>query len=277
MNERNTLDWLQALRGVAALVVVFFYMGPHWALVPAPVPFTPAMHCGFVDVEVFFVLCGFVLFSSARSIHSTAALVQFVKRRALHIYLGYWPLLLLVAVGSVWILDVKLPDTPKMRGIIFLLYPCLTDNWLPTAWSLMYELYFYGWIVCIVLLPVRKRLFGLVFAFSTLMVWNTGWLLFQTHHVYQGNQGARFLLSGFGLEFPIDVSVAEIFKGQGYDWPRAVIAFPMCIALACLGFSAGTTGPLFAQVETMRIGSFGLFALATANPASALGHRSSSK
>jgi exopolysaccharide production protein ExoZ len=253
--------WLQALRGVAALMVVFFHMRPHWALAPQLAGALPAMHFGFAGVDVFFVLSGFVVYSSARSIVSPRDLLQFVKRRALRIYLGYWPVLLLVAAGSIWVLKTPLPDGNKMLGSVFLLYPSLFDNWLPTAWSLTYELYFYGWIAAIVFLPNRIRLRALVFTFAALTLWNTGWLVFATERVYHGTNSLRFLLSGFGLEFLAGALIAEVFQNFKTRWPSVILMLPISLSLACLGFSIGTTTPLFDRVEAMRAASFGIFAV----------------
>ncbi len=261
MNERDKLDWLQALRGVAALMVVFFHMAPHWELVPALSSFTAPMKFGFSGVDVFFVLSGFVVYGSTRRIVTKADVLHFVRRRVLRIFLGYWPALLLVAAGSIWILESKLPESGKMIGSIFLIYPSLFDNWLPTAWSLTYELYFYSWIACIIWLPLRYRLQMLVICVLILTLWNVGWLMFQQTATYHGHQGFRFLLTGFGIEFLAGALLAGFYNHQKGNWPKPWIAVPLALSVSAIGLATGMTSPLFDRVEIMRVASFGIFAM----------------
>ncbi len=255
------LDWLQALRGIAALMVVFFHMAPHWALAPPLDGFTDIMHFGFAGVDVFFILSGFVVWGTAQRVQSPIGILQFVKRRALRIYLGYWPVLLATVAGSAWVFSAELPSVRVMLGSIFLLYPSLFDNWLPTAWSLTYELYFYSWIACMVLLPARYRLRSIVATIMVLALWNALWLMVQPQIVYGGEQPLRFFLTGYGVEFLTGSLIAEIYKKFRDNWPHPAIMLPLCLALICMGLAIGTTSPFFDRVEIMRAGSFGVFAL----------------
>ena len=257
----SKLYWLQALRGVAALMVLFFHMAPHWALAPLLNNVTGIMRFGFAGVDVFFMLSGFVVYMSAQSVVSLTGVLHFIKRRALRIYLGYWPALLVTALGSVWLLNAELPRLEHMLGSIFLLYPSIFDNWLPTAWSLTYELYFYSWIAGIVLLPARYRMQSVVLLILGLTLWNTFWLTVYPELVYGGAQPLRFLLTGYGLEFLTGVVLAEVFKKFKNQWPRPAIMLPLCLSLVCSGLALGTTSHFFDRVEIMRVGSFGVFAL----------------
>ena len=255
------LYWLQALRGAAALMVMFFHMTPHWALVPPLDKLTGIMRFGFAGVDVFFMLSGFVVYMSAQNVISLSGVLQFIKRRALRIYLGYWPALLVTAVGSTWVLNAELPSVRRMLGSILLLYPSLFDNWLTTAWSLTYELYFYSWIVGIVLLPTRYRVQVIVLVIFGLSLWNSLWLLTQPEIVYGGGQPLRFLLTGYGVEFLTGAILAEIYKKFKDRWPRPAIIVPLCLSLVCVGLALGSTSHFFDRVEIMRAGSFGVFAL----------------
>ena len=255
------LYWLQALRGVAALMVMFFHMEPHWALAPPLNNFAGIMRFGFSGVDVFFMLSGFVVYMSAQNVISLLDVLQFIKRRAIRIYLGYWPALLVTALGSALILKAELPSATRMLGSIFLLYPSLFDNWLTTAWSLTYELYFYGWIAGIVLLPARYRLQAIVLIIMGLTLWSSLWLMVQPQNVYGGGQPLRFLLTAYGVEFLTGAVLAEIYKKYNSCWPRPAIMLPLYVSLVCLGLALGTTSHFFDRVEIMRVGSFGVFAL----------------
>lgn len=257
----NKLNWLQALRGVAALMVVFFHMEPHWALAYPLNKLTGIMHFGFAGVDVFFILSGFVVYTSAQKLLHPTEILSFIKRRALRIYLGYWPALLVTAIGSVWLLNSGLPPVRTMVGSVFLVYPSYFDNWLPTAWSLTYELYFYSWIVLIVMLPVRYRLQSVVLGIMVLTIWNTLWLMIEPQTVYGGGQSLRFILTGYGIEFLTGALIADIYRQHKTGWPRLAFMLPLCLSLIFIGLALGTTSPFFDRVEMMRVGSFGVFAL----------------
>jgi len=261
LESGKKLNWLQALRGIAALMVVFFHMAPHWALAYPLSKLTGIMHFGFAGVDVFFILSGFVVYTSAQNLLHSTEMLSFIKRRALRIYLGYWPALLVTAIGSAWLLNSELPPLRAMMGSIFLIYPSYFDNWLPTAWSLTYELYFYSWIVLIALLPVRYRLQSVVLSIMVLAIWNALWLMIQPEAVYGGGQSLRFILTGYGVEFLMGALIADIYKKYKSSWPRLDFMLPLCLTLIFIGLALGTTSRFFDRVEIMRVGSFGMFAL----------------
>jgi peptidoglycan/LPS O-acetylase OafA/YrhL len=78
---KTNLHWIQALRGLAALLVLFFHMSPHWDLVPMLANLTGPMKWWFSGVDIFFALSGFVVYRSARNTVSTTGLWPFIKRR----------------------------------------------------------------------------------------------------------------------------------------------------------------------------------------------------
>ena len=64
---KQKLHWIQALRGFAALIVLFFHMRPHWELTPVLAIFSGVTQWGFSGVDIFFALSGFVVYRSARN------------------------------------------------------------------------------------------------------------------------------------------------------------------------------------------------------------------
>ena len=98
---KQKLHWIQALRGFAALIVLFFHMRPHWELTPVLAIFSGVTQWGFSGVDIFFALSGFVVYRSARNAVPEQGIWLFVKRRLLRIYLGYWPVLVLIALTTV--------------------------------------------------------------------------------------------------------------------------------------------------------------------------------
>ena len=190
-------DWLQALRALAALAVLFHHLTGHWAIVPWLKPMTSWMNWGFAGVDVFFVLSGFVVYQSADRYPLNWR--AFLMRRGLRIYLGYWPVLALMVLTALF--THEWPDGSTLWRSVLLLEPDHRANWVPTAWSLTFELYFYVWIALICVAPPRWRLSALLGAMATLLAWNLGWLLLAPEAVRAGQQPLSFLFAGFGLEF----------------------------------------------------------------------------
>lgn len=131
--------WLDGLRGVAILMVLAFHLG----LLPG----------GFLGVDIFFVLSGFLITSllleewqSNGSIH----LKQFYLRRALRLLPAFTLLLLLCGLSIPWLPSVQ-EKWARFREIA--VAACYLSNWstlhqtcMPTldhTWSLAMEEQFY--------------------------------------------------------------------------------------------------------------------------------------
>lgn len=177
-------------------------------------------------------------------------------RRAMRIYLGYWPVFLLLFVLA--FLGQPLPDAQKIITSALLLNPVLWDNWLPTAWSLTYELYFYVWVAIICSFRWLPRSGTMAIFCVLLLAWNIGWYVLDPVRVHAGLQPLRFALTGMGLEFLAGAAWAHARKRsprlQTHPW--FLIAIGMALVVA--GFSMGTTSHFFDRVEILRAGSYGL-------------------
>jgi len=272
------LQWLQALRGVAALLVVFFHLGPHWALVPELAFLTPLMHWGFSGVDIFFVLSGFVVHQSTRELRWGPSLRTYALRRCARIYLTYWPTLALVVVLNLWVLNKPLPGPETIWRSVLLLEPSIDKNWLPVAWSLTYELYFYVLLGVLMLAPVQRQSRLILCLIAVIVFWNCAWLIGQRELVYAARLPLRFPLSGYIVEFMAGALVSLWMQSRerhgqplmtadnGMNW---VVGGASC---ALLGLAVGTTSPYFDRVEIMRVASFGLLGLGGLLSALALQH-----
>lgn len=259
---KTDLHWIQALRGIAALMVLFFHMHPHWDLVPWLSVTTAVTRWGFSGVDIFFALSGFVVYRSAQRTIPIHGIRSFMKKRLLRIYLGYWPVLLLIALTTVIVYASPLPALKKVVFSILLLYPNIWDNWLPPAWSLTMEIYFYLWIALIALLPHRHQTKAIVCVMAMLSAWGIGWLLIDRPGVYNGQQPLRYALTGLGLEFLAGALLARAYdcKASFFHTPSATV--PLCIVLMTAGVGLGMISPYFDRVEVMRAMSFGIMGLA---------------
>jgi len=259
---KANLHWIQALRGLAALLVLFFHMTPHWDLVPILASLTSPMKWWFSGVDIFFALSGFVVYRSARNTVSATGLWPFVKRRLQRIYFGYWPILLLIALITIFVYGSDLPPLKKMVFSTLLLYPNIWDNWLPPAWSLTMEIYFYLWIALIALLPQRHQIKAIVCAMLLLIAWGVGCLVVDPAGVFNGQQPLRYLLTGLGLEFLAGALVAHAHTSGSRIFKTPILTVPICIVLMAAGVSLGMTSPYFDQIEIMRAASFGVMGAA---------------
>lgn len=270
-SPRQKLEWLQALRGVAALMVLFFHMTPYWKDLPVLGAFTGAMHFGFAGVDVFFVLSGFVVYASARQCVGLREVSEFVKRRMLRIYMGYWPVLLVFAAVPWIVKGAEGLSWERVLRSVFLLYPNISDNWVPTAWSLTYELFFYAWLALVSLCAgpaVRLRVVAALLA--VVVAWNTVWLMAASGTMLMGQQPLRFGLTGYAAEFLAGALVFEWYVRYSSARVDPWVVLPACGAVVLLGFAVGSTSPYFDRVEIMRAGSYGVAAIGFLGTALAL-------
>lgn len=257
-NQRTDLRWLQALRGIAALVVLFFHMRPHWDLVPILSLTASVTRWGFSGVDIFFALSGFVVYRSAKRTIPANGIWQFARKRLLRIYMGYWPVLLLIAFTTVFVYDESLPTLRKMVFSTLLLYPNIWDNWLPPAWSLTMEIYFYLWISLIALLPQRYQIKAIACVMVLLAAWGLGWLIADRPGVFNGEQPLRYGLTSLGIEFLAGALLAHAYAHKASIFQMPSTTVPLCFALIAAGTGLGMTSPYFDRVEIMRVASFGV-------------------
>ena len=258
---KTDLHWIQALRGIAALMVLFFHMHPHWDLLPVLSVTSTVTRWGFSGVDIFFALSGFVVYRSAQRTVAARGIWPFIKKRLLRIYLGYWPVLLLIALTTVTVYHGSLPPLKKMVFSALLLYPNIWDNWLAPAWSLTMEIYFYLWIALIALLPQRYQIKVILCVMVVLTAWGIGWLIADRPSVFNGQQPLRYGLTGLGLEFLAGALLAHAYerKASLFKTPQATV--PLCILLMAGGIVLGMSSPYFDRVEIMRVASFGAMGL----------------
>lgn len=150
---KSRLTELDALRGIAALLVVgFHYLYAYPTRIDPSVPvFGPAEY-GENGVELFFMISGFVIYLTVEKIPGTA---RFVFGRFSRLYPAYW-----VAVSLTFLLVtlVPLPDqhvTPAQAAVNLTMFegPFLHVPYLDGVyWTLTIELSFYALIALLLLI-----------------------------------------------------------------------------------------------------------------------------
>ncbi|MEV4350948.1 acyltransferase [Actinoplanes sp. NPDC049596] len=183
LRERNPrLYALDGLRLLCALAVAGYHFGDSWRLdgVHPPTYFlphaAPVLIYGFLGVEVFFLISGFVILMSGwgRTVR------QFAASRAARLYPAFWAGVLITAVVSVVVpISGGLPFAPTVAGPDVLinltmlaepLHRPLVDS---VYWTLWVEFRFYLIVACLLAAGVtdrRMKAFGTVWLGAALVM-----------------------------------------------------------------------------------------------------------
>lgn len=152
------LTEIDALRGIAAmLVVLFHYTTRYQELYGHTTPAMLSLPWGYLGVNLFFMISGFVIFMT---LERTRAPADFIVSRFSRLYPAYWAAVALTFGVTHWL---GLPDkvVPLSTGLLNLTMIQSLFGVHPVDgvyWTLEIELIFYAWA----LLAFRLRLLGKV-------------------------------------------------------------------------------------------------------------------
>jgi peptidoglycan/LPS O-acetylase OafA/YrhL len=139
MRSIQKLETIHGLRGVAALIVVFMHLSNF--LKPVAPDFSSFLSNGYLGVDIFFVISGFIIYISTHEPSARNSLSFFV-RRFCRVALPAWAALVLCVVIQ----------PPYFRDLILSALFIPLQNTAPpfygysvliVAWTLTYELVFY--------------------------------------------------------------------------------------------------------------------------------------
>jgi len=136
---------LQALRGIAALLVVMHHSLGHFkamGLSNSVFEFV-ALH-GNIGVDIFFVISGYVMAkTTSNSAPGIDAGFHFISKRFARIYLGYWPIFFIALIIYYFHRPDYLVDKQLLQSFTLLMFGHYSELVIAPAWSLTFELYFY--------------------------------------------------------------------------------------------------------------------------------------
>lgn len=214
----NRLHNIQALRGIAALLVVLSHIPSMESKHGGDKLLPDFFHLGISGVDLFFVISGFIMvyitWEVPGAMKTTA---KFLFARVTRIYPLYWVIALGVFV--MWRINPSLMTfDPEATNLLksFMLWPDTTLPMLKVAWTLIHELYFYLIFGLILFLPHKLRLPGLMIWITALILgWHAGWSRFSPE--------TALIFHPLSVEFFFGAVSGWLFKSYGGKFARVAI------------------------------------------------------
>ena len=235
---RDALVAIDLLRFAAATLVMLHHYFGEWAVVdevglgaaagPSGLPTNDWLHGGWVGVEIFFVISGYVIAQSAAGSSAT----DFARRRLLRL----WPAALICATMTALVLSIAgiswdyLAPRYAASAMLWLWEPQIDVVY----WTLLIECVFYALVTALLAMGRwRPIAVGLGLSFWTLayMAWS---VLLGSDHNPVTVRLAQFLLAPFGAFFGLGILIQQSHRNpgsvKGWMFLPSLIAAPVCIA-----------------------------------------------
>ena len=209
LKEKNNLNLVQVLRGIASLLVVLLH-----TTVNAKEIFKKDFLGGFFSfggagVDIFFVLSGFIItYTSAKGLTQPGKMLPFLRRRFVRIFPTYWIIITLFIL-----LQLALPSFYKTHYDFTISNICSTIFLLPghpmvngVSWTMSYELFFYALFSLAFLLPNKKLSFALAMLCGLVITA----LALLGYNFENGNKWIDLLTSPMNVEFFMGVIIGAL-------------------------------------------------------------------
>jgi len=207
MKSKKVLN-IQALRGIAVLLVVFSHMLPIENKYSATDKILPDIFMiGISGVDLFFLISGFVMVSVTQNTNQSISKIKlFLYHRFTRIYPLYWFYSILIL--TVFLLQPSMVNNSQDNQIdiisSFLLIP---QDLLPivnVGWTLVFEIYFYIIFSLLLLLPRKKLTTGL-------LLWGIVILAVSSSPLWRENAFTKVYFHPLTLEFIIGAFIAIVY------------------------------------------------------------------
>lgn len=232
--KHGRIDNLDLLRLFAALSVVLFHYGfrgaaaDNMSLVSFPA-LAPFAAYGYLGVNLFFVISGFVIAYSAFG----RAPTTFAAARASRLYPGFVAGMSLTFVATLlWGAPRFSSDLSSFAANLTMFAPALGQPFMDGVyWSIVLEIIFYGWVAIFLFAGIFfSRQLGLIAGWLALSMLNEGWWqsgllenlfitkfsgLFATgillHRMVSGKRGlAEWLLLAAAIVYAVQAALIEV-------------------------------------------------------------------
>ena len=248
----SRFEGIQALRGIAAILVLMFHAAGYEQLLPIGREWQSLQSFswhGFAGVDLFFVISGFII---AWSSHSEIGDPQRLPRYALRRFNRIMPMYWLCWFASAWVIYVlfadNLPVAPERlvgESVKSLLLVARDAHFvIPQAWTLNYEVVFYAVFGLFILLPRSLVAPGLV-AWAALVVASSIGVLPRV-----------WPLSFYSLLFIAGAVIGLVARRTRLPVPLSMLLLGICTWVAAAALIAN--GVLLRADELHEVAGFGL-------------------
>lgn len=194
----NRLEHIQALRGLAALMVMLSHLYSIDQKYSAAPVLPESLLLGFAGVDMFFVISGFIIvyITNAWTGPSIKWVPEFLFARITRIYPLYWLVSAILLVIYVIRPDMVFSSSHGEPNLIksFMLLPDNTFPLLEVGWTLIHEMGFYIVFAGLLILPKTYRVWGL-------FIWAAIIMAASILNLNESSNLARYALSALSLEF----------------------------------------------------------------------------
>jgi peptidoglycan/LPS O-acetylase OafA/YrhL len=243
---------VQGLRAIAASLVVVAHSGCVM-YVPSAV-FT----LGVSGVDIFFVISGFIICQVAS--RPNTGVLHFLGRRWWRIFPLYWVVLAFSVAIDCWGITWAQWMTARHSLLGYILLLTTENRYVPQAWTLVFELYFYASLAFILLVSPPGRFY------RTLAVW----IVAQLALVFLCGPDGAPPVNAISLEFALGCAVAwlnerNLIRYEFIAWAFGLLLFaggewwfvqiaPMTFVSRLFTFGVGAALCLYALVGLERRG-----------------------
>jgi exopolysaccharide production protein ExoZ len=215
--SQGRLDWVELGRGLAALVVVMVHASSMMELpqYSGKIFMKDWFFWGFLGVDFFFVLSGFIiLYVHFNDIERPQRALRYGWRRVARIFPTYWVVFGLALLLNLLVQNDKVAVNGPWLVQQLSLWPG-ADTWLGPAWTLRFELLFYG-IFSVLLF---RRNWGLAILAAWLLLIISMSLQSSGFKAEENRRDFLFLLSSpYNLNFFFGMALAYVTRtGKGLN------------------------------------------------------------
>jgi len=231
---KKQLYSLQLYRGIASILVVLHHANIILDRELKQDGLFGLFHFGWIGVDFFFVLSGFIMFYIHQSdLSQPHQFKSFVKKRCLRIYPFYWLLLAIKICGSLLIERNGSFDGVNLWQFIqvVLLTPQPGTNLTPfigVAWTLTYEIFFY--LIFSLLILLKPKLYV-----PFIMLWVVGTILNLVNILpFQEDLLLEFIFNPRNLEFGFGCLAAYIVSNRQYEYQKIWVYLALTMLIVAI-------------------------------------------